>query len=240
MSPSGITPLLQTVGIGSGYDGRKVISGISIEVSAGEIVALVGHNGSGKSTFLKAIFGVLPLYEGKILVDGAEIKVPSPRNMLLAGIGYVPQGHRIFDDMLVTENLEIATLILRRNVRQRVINQVLELFPVLVPLLKRRAGTLSGGEKQALALANGMLGSPRLLLLDEPSLGLAPQLSSQVLQHIVDLSSIHGTAFVVVEQRVKSALQIAQRVYVLKNGSTSYAGTTSSLNTDEKLREVYL
>jgi branched-chain amino acid transport system ATP-binding protein len=224
----------------TGYGKKQVLNGVTVDVLAGEIVALVGHNGAGKSTLLKAVFGLLPIWEGKISLDGKTVNSPDPRRLLSAGVSYVPQGNRVFTDLTVRENLEIAGITVANKARLKEgIDPVLALFPALSPRLKQRAGTLSGGEKQMLALANALVVSPRLLLADEPSLGLAPQLVSGALRHIQDLNRNHKVTILIVEQKVREVLKIAQRVYVLRNGQITYGGPTETLD-DAKLREVYL
>src|ERR1022692_3316266 len=172
----------------------QVLDGVSIDVCAGEIVALIGHNGAGKSTLLKAIFGMIPMWDGRIFFDGTQLKFPEPRTCLRWGIAYVPQGNRVFGDLTVWENLEVGHIVRQDDVAiQDGIERVLSFFPVLRPRLKQRAGTLSGGEKQMLALSNALILSPRLLLLDEPSLGLEPLLVRQVMDQIKQISRDSGT-----------------------------------------------
>jgi len=225
----------------SGYGKREVLHGVTLDVAPGEIVALIGHNGAGKSTLLKVLFGLLVLWEGKIMIDGRPVGETRPRELLEAGIAYVPQGNRVFQDLTVRENLEMACITLSsRSAIQRGLTRVFTLFPTLYQRMRQRAGTLSGGEKQMLALANALVLSPRLLLLDEPSLGLAPPLVTQVFHTIHRISSDAGTAVLIVEQKVREVLNIAERVYVLRNGHVSFSGRTESLRDDERLREVYL
>jgi branched-chain amino acid transport system ATP-binding protein len=216
-------------------------SRVSLDVDVAEVVALIGHNGAGKSTLLKAIFGLIPIWEGIVRLGGVAIETPSPRVLLRQGVAYVPQGNRVFSDLTVKENLEIACVTLaRRNEVDDAIERTLDWFPLLRDLLKRRAGTLSGGEKQMLALGNGLMTMPKLLLLDEPSLGLAPPLVSGALQRIKTISQDKGITFLIVEQKVREVLNIAHRVYVLRGGSVSFTGTSSDLQDDMKLRDVYL
>lgn len=225
----------------TGYGKKQVLNGVSLGVAPGEIVALIGHNGAGKSTLLKAVFGMLPIWSGSVSLDGAPLNRPSPRELLRVGVAYVPQGNRVFGDLTVRENLEIAGGTLPVDVRLKDrIQHVFTLFPALTARLRQRAGTLSGGEKQMLALANALILSPRLLLLDEPSLGLAPPRVTDALQRIQQISRDSGAAILVVEQKVRQVLRIANRVCVLRNGEVSYSGTAESLHDEAKLREVYL
>lgn len=225
----------------SGYGKKQILNGISLEVYQGEIIAIIGHNGAGKSTLLKAIFGVVPIWKGQIVIDGTAINKPVPREMLKKGISFAPQGNRIFTDLTVQENFEIGGAMVSDKVKMKEgIESVLSLFPALKPHLRDRAGILSGGEKQMLALANVMISRPRMLLLDEPSLGLAPGLVTQALEHIQEINRISKLSVLIVEQKVREVLKIAQRVYVLRNGLVSYSGVAEDLRDEAKMKEVYL
>jgi branched-chain amino acid transport system ATP-binding protein len=232
---------LHVQGLVTGYGKKQVLNGVEIEVAAGEIVALVGHNGAGKSTLLKAVFGLIPIWQGQVQFNGKPVTKPAPRELLRAGIAYVPQGNRVFTDLTVQENLEMGGITLpnKQAVREG-IQRVFGLFPALKDRLKQRAGTLSGGEKQMLALANALILSPRLLLLDEPSLGLAPPLVSDALARIQQIARDNSAAVLIVEQKVREVLKIAQRVYVLRNGRVSFTGPVEALKDEAKLKEVYL
>jgi branched-chain amino acid transport system ATP-binding protein len=233
--------LLTVRSLVTGYGKKQVVNGVSLEVALGEIVALIGHNGAGKSTLLKAIFGLLPIWKGEVGYDGNGLGSPKPRELLRAGIAYVPQGNRVFTDLTVRENLEMGGVTLtNRTQLKEGMERVFMLFPALKDRLRQRAGTLSGGEKQMLALANALILSPRLLLLDEPSLGLAPPLVTEALAGIQQINRESGVTVLIVEQKVREVLKIAQRVYVLRNGSVSFSGATEDLKDDVKLREVYL
>jgi branched-chain amino acid transport system ATP-binding protein len=225
----------------TGYGKKQVVNGVNLTVAAAEIVALIGHNGAGKSTVLKAIFGLLPVWEGQIAFDEKPLNSAKPRDLLRSGVAYVPQGNRVFSDLTVHENMEMGGVTLPTKAQlHEGIDRALALFPALKSRLRQRAGTLSGGEKQMLALANALIVSPRLLLLDEPSLGLAPPLVSEALAHIHELSRSSGMAVLIVEQKVREVLKIADRVYVLRNGRVSFTGRATELHDDTKLREVYL
>jgi len=232
--------LLGVHGLVTGYGKKQVLNGVSLHVAPGEIVALIGHNGAGKSTLLKAVFGLLPAWDGQVSLDGRPINSPSPREMLRSGVGYLPQGNRVFGDLTVRENLEVAGVTLSNDARLREgIDRVLAAFPGLAPRLRQRAGTLSGGEKQSLALANALVACPRLLLMDEPSLGLAPQWVSNALACVQQINRDPGVTVLIVEQKVREVLKISDRVYVLRNGRVAFEGCTSALD-DAKLRQVYL
>lgn len=225
----------------TGYGKKQIVNGVSLTVSASEVVTIIGHNGAGKSTLLKAIFGLLPVWSGQIVLEGEVLRSLNPRKLLRAGVSYVPQGSRVFTDLTVRENLEMGSITLpNKGVVNERIDRALRLFPALKSRFRQRAGTLSGGEKQMLALGNALVLSPRLLLLDEPSLGLAPPLVSQALNRIKEVSVSSGTAVLIVEQKVREVLKIANRVYVLRNGRVSFSGPAENLLDDKKLREVYL
>ena len=233
--------LLRTDSIVTGYGKKQVLDGVSIDVSPGEIVALIGHNGAGKSTLLKAIFGMIPIWDGRLFFDGTRLKFPEPRTCLRSGIAYVPQGNRVFGDLTVWENLDVGYILQRNHGGfQNRLEDVLTAFPALRSRLKQRAGTLSGGEKQMLALSNALILSPRLLLLDEPSLGLEPKLVRQAMDRIKQVSNDSGTAVLIVEQKVREALRIANRACVLRNGSISFFGPVGELADETRLRELYL
>ncbi len=225
----------------SGYGKKQVLNGVALEVRQSEIVALIGHNGAGKSTFLKAVFGLIPIWSGEVHLNGTAWPKPTPRQLLRAGVAYVPQGNRVFTDLTVYENLEMGgTTLPSKQALKEGIERALTLFPGLKPRLKQRAGTLSGGEKQMLALANALILSPKVLLLDEPSLGLAPPLVSVALNRIKSINQDQGVTVLIVEQKVREVLKIAHRVYVLRNGKVSFTGPADDLKDDAKLREVYL
>jgi ABC-type branched-subunit amino acid transport system ATPase component len=224
----------------AGYGKKKVLNGVSLNVASGEIVSLIGHNGAGKSTLLKAVFGLLHIWRGEVIYQGKSLNSLNPRDMLRLGVAMVPQGNRVFTDLTVRENLEMggSTLCNVAQLEER-IEHVFTLFPVLSSRLRQRAGTLSGGQQQMLALANALILAPRLLLLDEPSLGLAPPLVTEALSQIQQINRDSGAAVLIVEQKVREVLKIAKRVYVLRNGDVSFSGSTETLD-DATLHQVYL
>ncbi|MEK6260394.1 MAG: ABC transporter ATP-binding protein [Planctomycetota bacterium] len=225
----------------SGYGKKQVLNGVTLEVARGEIVALIGHNGAGKSTLLKSVFGLIRIWQGQVCLNGEVVPVPQPRQMLRFGVAYVSQGNRVFTNLSVKDNLEVAGITLPNKLSlNEGIERALAWFPALKQRLKQRAGTLSGGEKQMLALSNALILSPSLLLLDEPSLGLAPPLVSDALARIHQFSADSGVTVLIVEQKVREVLKIARRVYVLRNGQVSFCGPAEELSDDAKLRAVYL
>lgn len=232
---------LEVESLVSGYGKKQVLGSVNLGVRRGEIVAVIGHNGAGKSTLLKAVFGMIPIWEGRVRYDGRPIRSPEPRSMIRAGMTYVPQGNRVFGDLTVRENLEVAGVTSAdRRARREGIDRALAEYPVLKPRLKQRAATLSGGEKQMLALGMALVLSPRMMLLDEPSLGLAPPLASEALKRVHTISRTHGVSILIVEQKVREVLKIADRVYVMRTGAVSFTGDAGELQDERKLRELYL
>jgi branched-chain amino acid transport system ATP-binding protein len=231
--------LLEIRDLEAGYDKRPVLHGVSLHMSPGEIVALVGPNGAGKSTLLKAIFGLVKANRGTIIFRGREIQNRNPSDNVSDGLSYVLQGSRVFGELSVRENLEVGAHTLpAKEVRAR-IEEVLSLFPALRPLQRRNANGLSTGEKQMLAMARALMLKPRLLLADEPSLGLGPRLAHAAVAHMRDLNAQSGTAIMLVEQNVREALAVAQRVYVLRLGRIVLADKPENL-TPEVLRQAFL
>ena len=222
------------------YGGVKALDGASVALAAGEIVALMGPNGAGKSTVLKAIFGLAPVMSGEIEWEGEKIK-PVPREMVERGIAFVPQGRRVFRHLTVAENLEVGGLIIpNRKLRSERMQEVLTTFPVLKQKLRTESGSLSGGQQQMLALARGLMVDPKVLLLDEPSLGLAPKIVSEIFELIQKINQEHGTAILVVEHNIKSVLGIVHRAYVLDKGKVVAEGTPADLRGTDILEKVFL
>lgn len=225
----------------TGYGKKQVLFGLSIEVRKGEVVALIGPNGAGKSTVLKAVCGLLPAWKGEIAFDGSRINAASPAKNVARGITFAPQGSRVFRDLTVMENLEIGGCQLpRKRLKVRIAN-VLEFFPVLRERIRQDAGKLSGGEQQMLALARALVPEPKLLMLDEPSLGLSPNLVGDVLAQIVRVSQDTGVSILIVEQKVREILEICNRVYSLKLGRVAFEGHPDELKHDKsKLKQLFL
>jgi len=231
--------LLAVDNLEAGYDKRMVLHGVSLAVAPGEIVALVGPNGSGKSTLLKAIFGLVNASKGTVEFAGEEIQNHNPAENVRKGISFVLQGSRVFTDLSVRENLEVGGIILPAKEAKCRVEETLSLFPALKPLLRRNAGTLSTGEKQMLAMGRAMMLKPKLLLADEPSLGLGPKLVHSALTSIKALNETSGTAVLLVEQNVREALAISQRVYALRLGKIALEDKPENLTT-ELLRQAFL
>ncbi len=234
--------LLTATGIVAGYGGKQVLSGVDLYVTMGELVGVIGHNGAGKTTLLKSLFGLVSLSSGQVALD-FHTWTPNPLSLIRAGIAYVPQGNCVFPALSVRENLQLSTLsvAVEKFVLEDALDDILMTFPALRGRLHQLAGTLSGGERQMLALGRALITKPRLLLLDEPSLGLAPPLVRNVLGLIHDLARDRPMGILVVEQKVREILSVAHRVYVLKRGQVSFQGATEELLQDEeKLRSTYL
>jgi branched-chain amino acid transport system ATP-binding protein len=220
------------------YGGIRALRGVSLEVRAGEIVTLIGSNGAGKSTLLRAVSGLVRPHAGRIWLAGAEITGRRPETIVSLGCSHVPEGRRIFANLTVQENLWMGAYA-RRDARAERLARVLQLFPRLGERMKQSAGTLSGGEQQMLAIGRALMAEPLLLLLDEPSLGLAPLLVRQIFE-IVQTINAQGTTVVLVEQNARQALRVAQRAYVLETGSLALAGPAAELARDPRVREAYL
>ncbi|MBI4700034.1 MAG: ABC transporter ATP-binding protein [Deltaproteobacteria bacterium] len=234
-------PLLSLEGVDAGYGKKPVLSGVSLKVRAAEFVGVIGPNGAGKSTALKVAAGLLPAWSGKVVVEGVVIA----RKELAARIGrdtaYLPQGRRVFPDLTVAENLEIGGHRLPRALLRRRIEETLATFPGLQHQLGRAAGSLSGGEQQTVALARALMPAPRLLLLDEPSLGLSPQAVAGVFEMLSQLIRRSGLALLVVEQKVRDLLAACGRVYALRGGQVVHEGEASELAASpEKLRALFM
>jgi len=232
--------LLQLNNVHVHYDGVKALNGASVSLDEGEIVALMGPNGAGKSTILKSIFGLTPVSEGKILWHGRSIK-PFPHEMVADGIAFVPQGRRVFKHLTVKENLEIGGFIVReRKLLHERIDEVLEFFPALRVKLHEKSGTLSGGQQQMLAIARALVTRPSALLLDEPSLGLAPKIVKEVFAKIEEINERHKTAIFVVEHNLTSLLHIVDRAYVLDRGAVVAEGKPETIIASGILEKVFL
>jgi branched-chain amino acid transport system ATP-binding protein len=225
----------------TGYGKKQVLYGVSLEVGAGETVGIIGPNGSGKSTTLKAICGLVQPWEGEIRFEGDLLNGSSPAKNVSRGITFAPQGNRVFSDLSVMENLQIGGYSLPKKELPGRIDFVLEMFPVLRERPRQAAGKLSGGEQQMLALARALIPRPKLLMLDEPSLGLSPALVKEVFDKVQQIGADTGVSLLIVEQKVRDLLPICDRVYALKLGKTVYSGAASELqDSPSRLKELFL
>lgn len=222
------------------YGNIQALKGVSLEVKKGEIVTLIGANGAGKSTLLKTISGLLKPKQGDILYEGTSIAGKAAQTIVKQGISHVPEGRRIFANMTVEENLELGAF-LRKDKQeiQQDFEKVYHLFPRLYERRKQLAGTLSGGEQQMLAIGRSLMARPRLLLLDEPSMGLAPLLVKTIFRIIEEINSF-GTTILLVEQNAHMALSVADRAYVIESGRVVLSGTAQELNASEQVKKAYL
>jgi branched-chain amino acid transport system ATP-binding protein len=222
------------------YGGVHALDGASVQVDEGEVVALMGPNGAGKSTVLKAIFGIAPVHSGEVLWHGKKF-TPVPHEVVERGIAFVPQGRRVFKYLTVEENLEIGGFVVKdkKELRRRM-DEAMELFPALKAKRNAKSGTLSGGQQQMLAIARGLMVDPKVLLLDEPSLGLAPKIVKEVFQNIKQINERHKTAIVVVEHNIKSILNIVHRAYVLAAGKVAAEGKPQELLSSGVLEKIFL
>jgi branched-chain amino acid transport system ATP-binding protein len=240
-APGGDAPIaLRLEGLRSGYGALEVLKGIDCEVRQGEIVTLIGANGAGKSTTLKTISGLLAARGGRIELFGEEVQALQPHEIVARGLVQVPEGRRLFSDMTVHENLEMGAYLRGdRDGMEKDLEHCFELFPRLRERSRQRAGSLSGGEQQMCAIARGLMARPRVLLLDEPSLGLAPLLVRQIFEIIGRLNA-EGVTIFLVEQNANAALKLAHRGYVMETGEIKLSGPADELLADPRIREAYL
>jgi branched-chain amino acid transport system ATP-binding protein len=233
-------PLLEIENMHSYYGHIQALRGISLTVDEGEVVTLIGSNGAGKTTTLRSIHGILPPREGKIIFAGEEIQGTPAHQLIGKGIAQSPEGRRIFFRMTVLENLEMGAY--HRDDRSEIradMDRVFDLFPRLKERTKQEAGTMSGGEQQMLAIGRALMSRPRLLLLDEPSMGLAPVLVERIFEIIREINK-QGTTILLVEQNANVALEIAARGYVLETGTIVNSASAAELREDPAVREAYL
>jgi branched-chain amino acid transport system ATP-binding protein len=233
--------LLKVENLQTGYGDVQILFEASLEINQGEIVALIGANGAGKTTMLKTISGLIRTWKGKIIFEGQEIhNMPSHRTVAL-GLIQVAEGRKLFPHLSVRENLELGSFIksARKN-RAQSLDKVFSLFPLLAERMSQSAGTLSGGEQQMLAIGRGLMTQPRVLMLDEPSLGLAPMLVADIFQAVEEINQQDGTTVLIVEQNAVQTLSMAHRGYVLENGRIELSGTGEELLQDDRIRTAYL
>lgn len=232
--------MLKVENINVFYGNIQALKGVSLEVKEREIVTLIGANGAGKSTLLKTISGLIKPKQGDILYEGQSIAGKAAQTIVKRGISHVPEGRRVFANMTVEENLELGAF-LRKNKQeiQQDFEKVYHLFPRLYERRKQLAGTLSGGEQQMLAIGRALMARPRLLLLDEPSMGLAPLLVKTIFRIIEEINSF-GTTILLVEQNANMALSVADRAYVIESGRVVLSGLAEELNDSEQVKKAYL
>lgn len=235
--------MFQLEHVHSGYGRVRIITDVSLEVNDGEIVSIIGANGAGKSTLLKTISGLLRCGEGKIIFNDKDISKLPPHKIVELGIIQVPEGRQIIGELTVRENLLLGCYLRYVKIggtgRKRLIDYVCNLFPILNDRMNQIAGTLSGGEQQMLAIGRALMGEPKLLLTDEPSLGLAPMIVDAVCNVLIELNN-GGLTLIVVEQNALIALEMAQRAYILEGGRVALQGKGSDLLRDDQVRQSYL
>ena len=238
MLTSEAEPLLKVTSLQTGYGKIRVLHGVDFRIARGEVVTLLGPNGAGNSTLLRAISGLLPVNAGEVRFDGRDISNGTPREAAQIGLVHVIEGHRVFTQQTVTENLLLAAYDLPRHERAARIDEALSFFPEIAQKRHERGGALSGGQQQMLTVAQGLVRRPRLLMLDEPSAGLSPVLVDRVLNVIAQLRK-QGTAVLLVEQLVEKALAAADRVYALAQGRIVLEAATSEANLPQRLERAY-
>ena len=231
--------LLEASGLVAGYGAFQILHGMGLSVAPGEIVALLGANGVGKTTLNRTLSGLLPARAGQIRFDGRDITGADPADIVAAGLIHVPEGRKIFPTLSVRENLQLGSYLRGRAERVRSLDYVLDTFPRLRERLTQRVGLMSGGEQQMVAIGRGLMSRPKLLILDEPSLGLSPLLTDELFALIRRLNA-DGLAILLVEQNVLQSLGVAGRAYVMEHGRVALSGDAASLIEDPKLKAAYL
>ena len=230
---------LEVQALETGYGKAQVLFGVDLEVEAGELVALLGANGAGKTTLLRALSGLLRPWKGSVLLGGKDLRGLSPARRARLGLGHVPEGRQLFPLMTVEENLRLGAAFLAPGRETEGYERVYALFPRLAERRRQLAGTLSGGEQQMLAIGRALMGFPRILLVDEPSLGLSPRLAEEVLLALKEVAR-GGVGVLLVEQNVALSLEVAERGYVLEHGRVVLEGPAQALAQDPRVREAYL
>ncbi|WP_435741906.1 ABC transporter ATP-binding protein [Nocardioides sp. SYSU DS0663] len=231
--------MLETVDLHAGYRKLEILHGVELRIGEGEIVSLIGANGAGKTTTLRTIAGLITPTSGKVVFDGQEVQGRRADEIVRAGLVHVAQDRALFGELQVWENLEMGAYTQPRSTMRESMDRVFELFPILAERRQQRADTMSGGQQQMLAIGRAMMARPKCLTLDEPSVGLAPNLVAQVLEAITAIRDT-GVTVLIVEQNAKQALRISDRAYVIENGSLVLEGTGSELIDDPRVREAYL
>ncbi len=230
--------MLQSQGVVAGYGEVEILHGVSITVGEGEIVAVIGPNGAGKSTLLKAIFGLVPVSGGSVRLMDRDVTNVAPDRIVQIGMSYVPQTENVFASLTINENLEMGAFVRSDGLRDR-LERVYDLFPDIADRRGERAGRLSGGQRQMLALARALMLDPRVLLLDEPSASLSPKMVDSIFEKIGDINR-GGTAILLVEQNAKEALTFSSRAYVLAMGENRFEGEAKDMLDNEEVGKLYL
>jgi len=229
-------PVLESVGVATGYvKDLNILNGVDLILNKNEIVSIIGPNGAGKSTLLKAISGILKINAGRVYINGVEKTNTPTHKMVSEGLGYVPQVNNVFPSLTIEENLQMG---FQKNQKENY-EKIYNLFPILKNRKTDKAGNLSGGQRQMLALARALISKPSILLLDEPSAGLSPNAVDEVFNSILDINN-SGVSILIVEQNARRSLEISDRGYVLDQGRNAYTGTGDQLINDEKVIELYL
>lgn len=234
-----MSALLSIEGLKGGYGAVEVLRGVDLQLAQGEIVALLGSNGAGKTTLNNVLCGLVPRWAGSVQFDGQDISRLHYRDIVKAGLIQVPEGRKIFPNLSVLENLELGSFTRARERRASNLERVFGIFPRLKERITQLAGTMSGGEQQMLAIGRGLMAEPKLLILDEPSLGLSPLLVEEMFTLIKQLHA-DGLTILLVEQNVAQSLELAQRAYVMENGSIQFSGSAQELLQSDSLRRSYL
>ena len=231
-------PLLQATGLTGGYGGMDILQGVDLSVEAHEVAVIIGPNGAGKSTAMKALIGLIPLKSGKVLYAGEEITGQAPERLVARGIAYVPQERNVFRTMTVEENLAMGAY-LRRGDLGETLARIYTLFPALKDKRRQRAGELSGGQRQMVAIARALMIEPKLLLLDEPTVGLSPKVIGEIFERILAINAA-GVGILMVEQNARAALAIAHRGYVLATGRNRFTDNAAALLANREVAEAFL
>lgn len=231
---------LQIERVSAGYGGSPIVNEVSATVGSGEVVVIIGPNGAGKSTLLKALAGIIPILSGRVMLGDADVTHTPTELLARKGIGYVPQANDVFEDLTVRENLLMGGYLLPKQERKARVDEVVKTYPLLEGLIARRVQKLSGGERKLVAIGRALMNRPRVLLLDEPSAGLAPQLSREILTERVGQLAKAGVAVLLVEQRAIAALEVADWSYVLASGRCVLSCAAAELLTREDIGDVFL
>jgi branched-chain amino acid transport system ATP-binding protein len=237
---SATPPVLATRGLVAGYGDVPVVHGADIEVTSGRVTAVVGPNGAGKSTLLKAILGLARVMHGRVLLDGEDVTGRSLERLARQGVGYVPQVDDVFDTLRVSENLAMGGYLLDKRTREERMAEVLEVFPDLGAKLRRYVGTMSGGERKMTAVARALMLAPRILVLDEPTAGLSPALTTVVLEEQVRVLANRGKALLLVEQKAHAALELSDWAYVMVGGKVTMSAPAQDVLADPSMGEIFL